>query len=63
MSEITGKGCRVTGMFVAMVGAGLVLESQALWVGVAVLVLGLGVFGVGLAALRGMGVPPSEPAP
>ncbi len=52
MGELAGKGLRVGGLFVAMLGAGLVLESAQVRLGIAVLVLGLAVFAAGFARRR-----------
>jgi hypothetical protein len=47
------KGQRVAGMFVFMIGAGLILESPAPWLGAAVLLLGLGLWAASFVAKRG----------
>ena len=40
IAEVARKGRRVTGMFTMMIGAGIVLESQALLSGLAVVLVG-----------------------
>ena len=50
--EITGKVKRVLGIFTLMVGAGIVLESAALWAGTIVMVAGMGTFLWGIAGAR-----------
>jgi hypothetical protein len=49
VAELDAKGRRVLGYFVFMLGAGLVLESAALWYGVAVMTAGAVCFASGLA--------------
>jgi len=41
--ELARKGRRVAGMFLLLIGAGVVLESNASWSGAALMLLGLGV--------------------
>lgn len=48
MRELRGKGWRVLGYFVWMLGAGVVLDSQALAVGRALLAVGAGLFATGV---------------
>lgn len=50
------KGQRGAGMFVFMIGAGLILESPAPWFGAAVLLLGLGLWAASFMAKRGSDV-------
>jgi hypothetical protein len=50
------KGWRVAGMFVFMIGAGVVLESPAVWSGVVVMVGGLIVHGATFMAKTPAGV-------
>jgi hypothetical protein len=52
MSELDGRGRRVAGFFVFMLGAGLVLESPALWYGVAIMAVGATCFGWGMLSRR-----------
>lgn len=47
MSELRGKGWRVLGYFIWMLGAGVVLDSNALGFGSMMLLTGLVLFGVG----------------
>jgi hypothetical protein len=56
MRELRGKGWRVTGYFVWMLGAGVVLDSNAARTGGLLLAAGAGLFGVGVGqSLRGDG--------
>ena len=47
MAELSGKGWRVLGYFIWMLGAGVVLESDANRLGAAALGLGLALFLLG----------------
>jgi len=47
--EVVAKAKRVVGMFVAMVGSGIALESAAVWTGMGIMLVGLGLMGWGLA--------------
>ena len=53
MAELRGKGWRVVGYFVWMLGAGVVLDSEALVVGRLVLAVGAALFFVGVRQSRG----------
>lgn len=44
LRELQRKGRRVGGMFLIMIGSGIVLESEALWSGLSVLLGGLVVY-------------------
>jgi hypothetical protein len=57
MGELDGRGRRVAGFFVFMLGAGLVLESPALWYGVGIMVVGAACFAWGMVT---RGNPPGE---
>lgn len=48
MSELRGKGWRVLGYFIWMLGAGVVLDSNAVGLGGVMLLTGLMLFGVGV---------------
>ena len=48
MREMAGKGWRVLGFFVWMLGAGVVLDSDAAWLGRVLLFLGGGMFVAGV---------------
>lgn len=48
MAELRGKGWRVLGFFLWMEGAGVVLDSDALAVGGALLLAGAAMFGLGV---------------
>ena len=70
MRELAGKGKRVIGSFVLMIGAGVILDSHVLWVGVAIMLIGALAFIWGLLAARpgGLalpqsGLPESTPIP
>lgn len=53
MSDLRGKGWRVLGYFTWMLGAGVVLDSNAVGIGGVLLLTGFILFGVGvLQALR-----------
>jgi hypothetical protein len=48
MRELSGKGWRVVGYFLWMLGAGIVLDSGAQRLGAAVLLIGAALFAVGV---------------
>ncbi|MFQ5666039.1 MAG: hypothetical protein ACE5I7_06360 [Candidatus Binatia bacterium] len=50
-AALAGKAKRVGGTFVLMIGAGIMLDTHAVWVGVPLMVVGATVFGWGMAAL------------
>ncbi len=56
-----GKQQRVTGVFVFMVGAGIVLETRARWLGTLVMLCGAAAFVWGMVAVRRGRV--AKPAP
>jgi hypothetical protein len=69
---LLGKGKRVVGTFAAMIGAGMILDAQALWIGAPVMVLGALLLAWGGLEMRTMeaeaspahadvGVPIAEP--
>ena len=45
-----GKGRRVAGFFVFMLGGGLLLESAAVWLGVILMGIGAIIFALGMVA-------------
>jgi hypothetical protein len=47
MRELHGKGWRVLGYFIWMLGAGVILDSDAVAVGRLLLVVGLALFALG----------------
>ena len=49
MVELHGKGWRVLGYFIWMLGAGVILDSEATRAGGAILALGAGLFFLGAA--------------
>ncbi len=53
MAELRGKGLRVLGYFIWMLGAGVVLDSNATGAGAALCAGGAALFGVGVAQGRG----------
>jgi hypothetical protein len=56
MPELRGKGWRVLGYFIWMLGAGVVLDSDALGAGGLLLLVGGALFGYGtLQSMRGVG--------
>lgn len=54
--KLAGKGKRVAGVFVFMIGASIILDTHALWIGMPTLLFGAGLFAWGLAEAR-----PAEP--
>ncbi len=50
--ELAGKGKRVGGVFAFMIGASIILDTHAFWVGVPTLAFGAVLFGWGMAAAR-----------
>jgi hypothetical protein len=48
--DLAGKSQRVIGTFVFMIGAGLVLESHAGWLGTGLMIAGAALVGWGLLA-------------
>ncbi len=50
--ELAGKAKRVVGVFVFMSGAGIVLDSRAVWVGAAIMLGGVAAFLWGIADTR-----------
>ena len=55
MPELRGKGWRVLGYFIWMLGAGVVLDSQATGAGGLLLAVGAGLFLLGAAQSQGGG--------
>lgn len=56
MPELRGKGWRVVGFCVWMLGAGIVLDSAALGAGAVLLAVGAALFAIGaMQSLRGVG--------
>lgn len=47
MSDLAGRGQRVAGMFIAMIGSGLVLESDLVGLGWIIATVGLVIFVAG----------------
>lgn len=47
--DLVSQAKRVVGMFVAMIGSGIVLESAAMWTGIGIMLVGLGLMIWGLA--------------
>ena len=50
--ELAGKGKRVGGVFVFMIGASITLDTHALWIGVPILAIGAALFAWGMAEAR-----------
>ena len=50
--ELAGKGKRVAGVFVFMIGASIVLDTHALWMGLPMLAVGAVLFAWGMADAR-----------
>ena len=50
--ELAGKGKLVAGVFVFMIGASLILDTHALWIGMPTLAVGAALFGWGMAEAR-----------
>lgn len=66
--ELVDKAKRVVGMFVAMVGSGITLESSAVWTGMAIMLVGLAMLVRGLVQATPktswpVGKQESDPAP
>jgi hypothetical protein len=51
-TELAGKAKRVVGIFVLMVGAGVVLDSSAAWAGTVIMLIGMAFFIWGVAEAR-----------
>lgn len=51
-NELAGKAKRVLGMFITMLGSGIILESSAFWAGTLLTLAGLATFVWGLAEAR-----------
>jgi hypothetical protein len=47
--ELAGKGRRVAGVFVFMMGASIILDTHALWMGLPTLAVGAVLFAWGMA--------------
>ncbi len=60
MHELRGRGWRVLGYFLWMLGAGVVLDSSAARFGAMLLIGGAALFAVGVwqSVVRGTGTPP-----
>ena len=58
--ELVGKGKRVAGVFVFMIGASIILDTHALWLGMPTLAFGAALFAWGIAETR---TPEPFPAP
>jgi hypothetical protein len=56
-SSDRGKVKRVFGIFLLMIGAGVILDSSALWVGATLMSVGLAMLGWGLVEARPIVVP------
>lgn len=57
MAELRGKGWRVLGYFIWMLGAGIVLDSEAVGTGGVMLATGAALFALGTAqSVRGSGL-------
>jgi hypothetical protein len=57
MAELRGKGWRVVGYFVWMLGVGVVLDSAALGAGGVLLAVGGALFGLGVVQSLAQGRP------
>jgi hypothetical protein len=44
MPDLAGKGKRVVGTFVLMMGAGAIVDAHAMWIGATVMLLGAAAF-------------------
>ena len=51
-AALAGKAKRVLGFFVAMLGAGIVLDSPAAWIGAVIMLAGVAFFVWGAAEAR-----------
>ena len=50
--DLAGKGKRVAGVFAFMIGASIILDTHAVWIGLPTLMIGSVLFGWGLAEAR-----------
>ena len=50
--ELTGKGKRVAGVFIFMIGASIILDTHAFWMGVPTIVAAVVLFASGMAEAR-----------
>lgn len=50
--ELAGKGKRVGGVFVFMIGASIILDTHALWIGLPMLAIGAALLVWGMAEAR-----------
>ena len=51
-TELAAKGRRVIGTFVAMLGAGMIVDAHVMWIGVPVMLIGAVLVAWGLVAPR-----------
>jgi hypothetical protein len=50
--DLAGKGQRVAGVFVVMIGASVILDTHLMWVGLPLLAVGTVLFARGMSATR-----------
>lgn len=50
--ELAGKAKRVVGVFVLMIGAGILLDTHAVWIGLPILAMGVVAFAWGMVETR-----------
>jgi len=51
-ADLPGKGKRVVGVFLFMIGASVILDTHLMWVGLPLLAVGTALFAWGMAATR-----------
>jgi hypothetical protein len=51
-TALAGKGKRVGGVFLFMIGAGIILDTHAMWLGLPVLLIGAALFVRGMREAR-----------
>ena len=50
--ELAGKGKRVAGVFLFMIGASIILDTHVMWLGLPILAVGAALFAWGIAEAR-----------
>jgi hypothetical protein len=50
--QLAGKGKRVAGVFVFMIGASIILDTHAVWIGLPILAIGMVVFAWSIVETR-----------
>jgi hypothetical protein len=50
--DLAGKGKRVAGVFISMIGASIILDTHCMWLGLPMLAVGTVLFAWGMTATR-----------